>query len=703
MEIWMLAAFVAYFVIIIGIGAYFYNKTAKMKEYFLADRALNPYVVALSAQASDMSGWLLMGLPGSILVAGVGEVWTGIGLAIGTYFAWLVIAKRLRMYSEKFNNSITISEYFSNRFKDQATVLRILCGVTLLVFFTFYVASAFVAGGTTLQAIFPGSDYTMLMIAGAVIVIVYTFLGGFKAVCWTDFFQGLLMLVAIVIVPLALAGQLGGIEEASEAVKSIAGHDSAFSLDFISCGWIAIVSGLAWGLGYFGMPHIAVRYMSISNPEEIKTSRRVATIWVVISLGCACLIGLVGRAWAEAQGLIAYDGSEMVFVDGFNPEHIFIEAVNSIWAVSVPALAGVLFAALMAAVMSTADSQLLVASSSVSNDIYKHFKGSDVSEEKLVWISRAIIIVIAIIAAFIALDPTSSIMNLVSFAWAGFGAAFGPLMILSLFWKRTNGKGAVAGIVVGFLTIILWNTFLRSGILTTAYIMDTPITGLYELLPGFAAAFIAIVVVSLLTAKPDDETLQMFDEVNKSCKMTSTRIGGKFTAAMAIISAALFFGFIYGAYRSVDGIDFAATTISDLSIAGGITGVYAFVATFVAGFFIMLFAYGALRTKLSCTTTSGAIVLLFAGAFAMTSGLIDSGYAIHAYAEMIFLVLAIAGLAVLIYDDATNGRLRSVGLAMVAVMAAIGASLTLGYVAGAYIAVYGMILAQGIKFLGVKN
>ena len=414
MEIWMIVAFVLYFVVIIGVGMYFYNRSAKMNEYFLADRGLNPYVVALSAQASDMSGWLLMGLPGSILLAGVGEIWTGIGLAIGTYLAWLIIAKRLRVYSEKANNSITISEYFSNRFKEHGTVIRILCGVIILVFFTVYVASAFVAGGNTLLAIFPEGEYKTLMLVGAVIVIIYTFLGGFKAVCWTDFFQGLLMLVAVIIIPLALAGELGGVEDAADALKSISGSDPNFSLDFISCGWIAIVSGLAWGLGYFGMPHIAVRYMSIKDPNEIKISRRVATVWVVISLACACLIGLVGRAWAVSQGLITDTG---VVSEGFNPELIFIEAVNTLWAVSVPALAGVLFAALMAAVMSTSDSQLLVASSAVSNDIYKHFKGENLSDVKLVWISRIIIIIIAILAAYIALDPESSIMNLVSFAW----------------------------------------------------------------------------------------------------------------------------------------------------------------------------------------------------------------------------------------------------------------------------------------------
>ncbi|MBO5669850.1 MAG: sodium/proline symporter PutP, partial [Candidatus Methanomethylophilaceae archaeon] len=494
MEPLLLATFIAYFVVVLGIGAYFYNRSAKMDEYFIADRQLNPYVVAMSAQASDMSGWLLMGLPGSILVAGVGEIWVGIGLAIGTYLAWLIIAKRLRIYSEKANNSITISEFFSNRFKDDKGTIRVLCGIVLLIFFTFYVASAFVSGGKILQAIFPDSGYVTMMLACAAIIIIYTFLGGFKAVCWTDFFQGLLMFVAVVIVPFALMGELGGFDEMISAVESIAATDGSFNIDFITCGWIAIVSGLAWGLGYFGMPHIHVRYMAIKNADDIKISRRVATTWVVIALACACLIGLFGRAWVDANNLVLE-----------NPENILILIVNEMWATSIPIFAGLIFAGIMAAVMSTADSQLLVASSSVSNDIYKHFKGDSISDEKLVWISRGIVIVVAIIAALIALDPASSIMNLVSFAWAGFGAAFGPLMILALFWKRTNRAGAIAGIVTGFLTTILWNTFLGSCIIAKvigidSLVIDTPVTGIYELLPGFLFALIAIVIVSLITS-----------------------------------------------------------------------------------------------------------------------------------------------------------------------------------------------------------
>ena len=700
MEIWMIVAFVAYFIVIIGVGMYFYNRSAKMNEYFLADRGLNPYVVALSAQASDMSGWLLMGLPGSILLAGVGEVWTGIGLAIGTYLAWLVIAKRLRVYSEKANNSITISEYFSNRFKDQATLLRILCGIIILVFFTVYVASAFVAGGNTLLAIFPEGEYKMLMLVGAVIVIIYTFLGGFKAVCWTDFFQGLLMLIAVIIIPLALTDQLGGVHEATEAVKAIAGTDPGFSLDFISCGWIAIVSGLAWGLGYFGMPHIAVRYMSIKNPDEIRISRRVATVWVVISLACACMIGLIGRAWAASEGLIAADGTT---IDGFNPELIFIKAVNTIWAVSVPALAGVLFAALMAAVMSTSDSQLLVASSAVSNDIYKHFKGKDVSEEKLVWISRAIIIVIAIVAALIALDPESSIMNLVSFAWGGFGAAFGPLMILSLFWKRTNGKGAVAGILTGFLTVVLWNTFFRSGIITKQFIMDTPVTGLYELLPGFVFAFIAIVVVSLLTGKPDEESDATFDAVDEECRKNGLKIGSGFVSLMGTIAAAIF-AIGLGFAIVISGMDADAVTLSDLSVITGGTEVCAFIATFVGGFFLALFGYGLIKARNSQFAEFAGILLIGAGVGLMVMGFLDKSFAAHNIGQYVFIGLGVIAVIAMFYDDMMSRRTLTAGLTGIALLAFVGAYVTgISWTICVPAFVFAAVFIQALKYIGVPE
>ncbi len=618
MDILLIAAFVAYFVLVLGIGAYFYRRSAKMDEYFLAGRSLNPYVVAMSAQASDMSGWLLMGLPGSILAAGVGEIWIGIGLAIGTYFAWLVIAKRLRVYSEKANNSITLSEYISNRFGEQKGIIRLVCGIIILVFFTVYVASAFVAGGKVLGAIFPDFDYTILMIAGAVIVVIYTFLGGFKAVCWTDFFQGLLMLVAVVIVPLAVMGELGGAEAAWDAVESIAATTPDFNLDLISCGWIAIAGGLAWGLGYMGMPHILVRYMSIRDAKEIKISRRVATTWVVIALACACIIGLLGRAWVESNGMISEAG--------FDKEMIFIYLVNDLWAVAVPVLAGVLFAALMAAVMSTADSQLLVASSAVSNDIYKRFKGEDYPEEKLVWVSRIVVIVIAIIAAVIALDPTSSIMDLVSFAWAGFGASFGPVVLLSLFWKKVNGKGALAGLIVGFASVILWNVFLGYGSIISGHLIDTPVTGLYELLPAFIISAIAIIVVSLLTGGPSKEVEDTFDAFAAEIKETTAPKSRRYIFGIGLLAVVLFFGGILASGLGAEGWTFEST-LDQLGLIGGTTSVLYFIGFFVAGFFVAVFSALASKNATSCLARTAGILATIAGICLMGVGFIDAGYA----------------------------------------------------------------------------
>ena len=353
-------AFILYFVVVLGIGYYFYHRTHSMEDYVLGGRELNPYVSAMSAQASDMSGWLLLGLPGAIFVAGLGEIWIGIGLAIGSYLAWLFVAKRLRVYSEKCGNALTVPEFFSNRFRDEKGYLRLVSSIVILVFFTFYVTSGFVSGGNVFISIFGGDiDYKVAVWITAGIIVVYTFMGGFKAVCWTDFVQALLMLFAIIIVPLAALGHIdGGWDNMINIVNNEVDH-------FTSLGWdggkpitaIVLVSCLAWGLGYFGMPHIIVRYMAIKNPEEVKVARRVGTAWIVIALVGAALIGMIGHGWAVANGVIVT-----------NPERIFLEIIGSGMFVAV--IAGVLYAALMAAVMSTADSQLLVASSAVTNDLY---------------------------------------------------------------------------------------------------------------------------------------------------------------------------------------------------------------------------------------------------------------------------------------------------------------------------------------------
>ena len=501
-------AFILYFVVVLGIGYYFYHRTHSMEDYVLGGRELNPYVSAMSAQASDMSGWLLLGLPGAIFVAGLGEIWIGIGLAIGSYLAWLFVAKRLRVYSEKCGNALTVPEFFSNRFRDEKGYLRLVSSVVILVFFTFYVTSGFVSGGNVFISIFGGDiDYKVAVWITAGIIVVYTFMGGFKAVCWTDFVQALLMLFAIIIVPLAALGHIDG---GWDNMVNIVNHEVDH---FTSLGWdggkpitaIVLVSCLAWGLGYFGMPHIIVRYMAIKNPDEVRIARRVGTAWIVIALIGAALIGMIGHAWAVDNGIIVT-----------NPERIFLEIIGS--GMFATFIAGILYAALMAAVMSTADSQLLVASSAVTNDLYAKYAKGEHSDTKLMWISRGIVIVVALLAAIFAMDENSSIMSLVSFAWSGFGAAFGPIMILALFWKRINAKGALAGMLTGFIVDVVWNTFFNAGgIIPGLLKVDWCVwnSGLYELLPAFILALIAAVVVSLLTEEPSEEMQKEFDEATE--------------------------------------------------------------------------------------------------------------------------------------------------------------------------------------------
>ena len=506
-DIWIIIAFIIYFVVVLGIGYYFYHRTHSMEDYVLGGRELNPYVSAMSAQASDMSGWLLLGLPGSIYVLGLGEIWIGIGLAIGSYCAWLFIAKRLRNYSEKCGNALTVPEFFSNRFRDEKGYIRLVSSIVILVFFTFYVTSGFVSGGKIFTSIFGDIDYVAAVWLTAAIIIVYTFMGGFKAVCWTDFVQALLMLIAIVVVPLAALGHIdGGWSSMVDIVNSEVDH-------FTSLGWdggspltaLVLISCLAWGLGYFGMPHIIVRYMAIRNADEVKVARRVGTAWIIIALIGAALIGMIGRAWAVSNGVVVAD-----------PEKIFLVIIGSGMFVSI--IAGVLYAALMAAVMSTADSQLLVASSAITNDLYAKYSKGGASDEKLMWISRGVVVAVAVLAGIFAMDKDSSIMNIVSFAWSGFGAAFGPIMILALFWKRINAKGALAGMITGFVVDILWNTFFKaSGIIPGLLKVDWCVwnSGLYELLPAFILALIVAVVVSLMTEEPSEEMQKEFDEATE--------------------------------------------------------------------------------------------------------------------------------------------------------------------------------------------
>ncbi|MGN1473839.1 MAG: sodium/proline symporter PutP [Eubacteriales bacterium] len=488
-----LFAFILYFVVVLGIGAVFFlrSKSEGEKDYFLGGRTMGPFVTAMSAQASDMSGWLLMGFPGSILAFGMGQAWIGIGLAIGTALNWIFVASRLRRFSKAAGDSITIPQYLSNRFCTKSPVLQVISAVIFIVFFTIYVASGFVSGATVFSTIIPGfegqEDLAMLIFAS--IMILYTFLGGYKAVCWTDFFQGIMMLIALLAVPIVMVVTKDLDHTAiSQALPYVDGTMSVFNQNIFSASWQEIVSGLAWGLGYFGMPHILVRFMGIKNSKMIKTAATVAISWVVLTLGAAIVLAYLGR--------MAY-GAELL-ANG-NQKLIFITAVRDLF----PAfIAGMLLSAIIAAAMSTADSQLLVASSSFTSDIYKPVIRKNASNKEMLWVGRGVVMVIAVVAYFIASNGgkgAQAIMNMVENAWGGFGSAFGPVILCSLFWKRFTYKGAIAGVVGGAVTDVTWLLTL------------TERTGIYELLPGFIVGAVCCVVVSLLDKSPRDEVNALFD------------------------------------------------------------------------------------------------------------------------------------------------------------------------------------------------
>ncbi len=495
-QIWHIIAFAVYFILVLGVGFVFFfkSKGGGEKEYFLGGRAMGPWVTALSAQASDMSAWLLMGLPGSILAFGFGEVWIGIGLALGTAANWIFTAKRLRRFSKAAGDSITLPQYLSNRFGGGKTALQTVCALIFLVCFTVYVASAFVAGTDVFTTVFPNLDRNLAMVIFAAIILVYTFLGGFKAVCWTDFFQGLLMLAAVLAVPIlaAVSGEASP-EYLKETYTYIDANKAEVACAFVGtpfeASWQDIASGLAWGLGYFGMPHILVRFMSIRKAKEVNTAATVAIVWVVIALAAVTVMAILGRMIVGPE--ILADGSQKM---------VFIVLAKRYFH---PLLAGLLMSAIIAASMSTADSQLLVASSSFTSDIYKPLIRKGAKDGEVMWIGRLVVVIVAVVAFFVASSKGSgaqAIMNLVENAWAGFGSAFGPVVILSLFWKRFNYQGALAGVVAGAVVDVVW---LFSGLSAS--------TGIYELIPGFVAGLIASVVVALLTKKPDSETVAIFE------------------------------------------------------------------------------------------------------------------------------------------------------------------------------------------------
>ena len=489
-----LLAFILYFLAVLSIGVFFMirSKGTGEEEYFLGGRGMGPWVTAMSAQASDMSGWLLMGFPGSILAFGMGKVWIGIGLAIGTSLNWILVAKRLRRFSKVANDSITLPQYLTNRFASKNKALQIISAIVFLVFFTLYVASGFVAGKTVLTSVIPqlaGKDELALLIF-ALIIIAYTFSGGFKAVCWTDFFQGLMMLVAVLAVPIVIIATKN--PDPASLTLTLAEDASGigeFNVNPFKASPQDIISGLAWGLGYFGMPHILVRFMSIKKSSMMKKASTVAIIWVVLSLGSAIAFAILGRMLIGEK-----------LVNAGAPETVFIELVKMLFPSFI---VGLLLSAIVAAAMSTADSQLLVASSSFTSDIYKPVFRKNASDKEVLWVGRGVVIIVSIVAFFIASNGgkgAQAIMNMVENAWGGFGAAFGPVIILSLFWKKTTYKGAVAGVVGGAVTDILWLIFL------------TAKTGIYEILPGFVVGLVCCIVASLLDKNPSPEALAIFEK-----------------------------------------------------------------------------------------------------------------------------------------------------------------------------------------------
>ena len=469
--------FIAYLVFMIAIGVWFFvkNRSGGEKGYFLGGRQMGPWVTALSAGASDMSAWVLMGMPTSIYALGLGQTWIPIGLAIGYTLSWIFQAPRLRRFSIVANDSITIPQYLTNRFLSKSKALQIVCAVIFLVAYTIYAASSVKACGTLFNTVI-GLDEKVAMYLAAFIIISYTFLGGFSAVCWTDFFQGMLMLGALLIAPIFAAGML----EAGAAAALPEGYMNPFT------SWQDIVSGLGWGFGYFGMPHIIIRFMSLKSQKDLKKSAAIGITWTVLIVLFATLVGVVGRMFLGYDEAI--NSNELVFIT--MARRIFPGVIS-----------GILLSAVLAASMSTADSQLLAAASAFASDVYKPiFRKNKAGDKEMLWAGRLVVIAIAIVALILASDPEAgSIMGLVSNAWGVFGAAFGPAIMLSLFWKRFNFAGAVAGIVVGAATDILWLAFLAG-------------TGVYEIVPGTIAGLLAAVVVALCTKAPGKDVEDLFDK-----------------------------------------------------------------------------------------------------------------------------------------------------------------------------------------------
>ncbi len=513
---WELIVLIIYFAAMLGIGIFlfFKSKSQSDKDYFLGGRSMGPWVTAMSAQASDMSAWLLMGLPGAILALGLGEAWIGIGLAIGTALNWILIARRLRCFSVAANDSITLPQYLSNRFATKSKGLQVTCAVVFLVCFTIYVASAFVAGAKVFTSLFPSIKKVWAMLIFAVILIIYTFLGGYKAVCWTDFFQGLLMIAAVLAVPIIIVVTKDlDYSLLSNVVTDASGEANKFITNPFRAPATDIINGLAWGLGYFGMPHILVRFMSIKKPSMVKKSATVAITWVVLALGAVICIATLGRITPNGDGILI---GEQLILEG-KQDMIFVEVSRYLFP---SVISGVLLAAIIAASMSTADSQLLVASSSFTSDIYKPLIRKKASDKETLWVGRIVVLIIAVIAFLIASNESrgaGAIMGLVECAWAGFGSAFGAVVILSLFWRRFTYKGALAGVIAGAVTDVLWLvlcTDTLTGMFSDTFktcVLPEKAPRIYEIIPGFIVSMLVAVVVTLIDKAPAKEVTDIYD------------------------------------------------------------------------------------------------------------------------------------------------------------------------------------------------
>lgn len=480
-----ITTFVVYLVFLLFIGWFFYKRTSSIEDYLLGGRSMGVWVTALSAQASDMSGWLLMGLPGAVFLSGMNQSWIAIGLFIGTVLNWWLVAPRLRVYTEQ-TSSLTLASFFESRFRDPTGLLRIIAAILTLFFFTIYASSGMAGAGKLFESMF-GISYASAVIGGCIVIVLYTFLGGFLAVCWTDLFQGALMFFSILIVPIVAYFVVGGADQVVEA-SSLKGISlSLFSSGGATLSVAAIISTMAWGLGYFGQPHILARFMSIRSVKQMRRSSVIAIIWVLISLAGAVCIGLIGIAMFDSA-------------PGGDAEKVFIYMITELFN---PWVGGILLAAILSAIMSTIDSQLLVSSSALTEDFYQKIIKRDASQKELILIGRVCVVLISVIAMVLALNPKSSILSLVSYAWGGFGAAFGPVVLAALFSKRTSWQAALAGMITGAVVCVLWKEIGLG-----AY--------MYEIVPGFIANALVILIVSAIKPNSDSEIDSEYDSAVKA-------------------------------------------------------------------------------------------------------------------------------------------------------------------------------------------